>query len=659
MRSLPLLLLLCALFGWQTAACQTGPPPFVAFTADAYDAGESNFAAVQDNRGLLYVANQDGVLEFDGLDWRLIRLPENVPATALAVSDSGRVYVGGENAFGYLKPDQLGQLSYTSLRGKVSAGNNSGKVTDIEVTQDGVYFIAEATVFRWSGTALSKVEVVENSVHDLRQLALVPRYGLVRLKGDEMSRIDTQPLRAQEINNDDFTALTRYNKGAYIVTTKSEIFLYNGRRFKKVNTKADDFFENNIISEVAPTIGGRYAVGTERGGVVFMSPDGRIQTVLNQSAGLPNESVQGFWMDNQGGLWLLLEKGLARAEVNSPVSQFDDNDGLKGDVNDMLRVGTTLYVATEHGLYYLDTEEPRAVFKPVYGILSSTWGVTQQRYEVYAGASSGLYHLEQQDTASRLMEGDYAGMLRSRVFRNRFYMPTLKGLQVATVTSPEDTVGVQPIENFKRAVKFMTEDRYGRLWVQGKRWTYLMAFKTEVDSTVEFYNITYGKELPRPYKLFKYKGEVVFGTRRGFYTYDLNTGEMVKDSTFGERWHNRPIDYFYQRNNGQVLINSAGTLWLGTKNQESGQWAWEKRTFLRFPGIRVTFIAEELGRQPVVWIGHTDGLLRWDPTITPDYSYDYLTLLRASEHRAQRFAAVWRRFSGVERQLCGRRARFH
>ncbi|MFW5659724.1 MAG: triple tyrosine motif-containing protein, partial [Bacteroidota bacterium] len=620
-------LLLCLIFAvlcTQLAVAQTGPPPFIAFTPEAYDAGDGNHAAVQDRRGLLYVANSQGVMEFDGLDWRLIPLPDNAPATELAVSDSGRVYVGSNNGFGYLQPNDIGVLSYQSLRENLKGVEDIGRVDDILITNDGVYFVAENGIYRWDGKQMSVVERQEKSTYGIKQLELLSDGTLVSLQADKALPIQL-PDNLKEV---EFTAFTRYTDKSYILTTKSEIFLYDGGRFRKVNTKADDFFENNIISEVTPTTGARYAVGTLRGGVVFMSPDGRIQTVLNQSAGLPNETVQGLYTDNQGGLWMLLEKGIARAEVNSPVSQFDENDGLKGDVNDMLRVGKTLYVATQRGLYFLDTDEPRAVFKPVYGILSNTWGVTMQRGEVYAGAGSGLYHLEKQDTANRIYKDELAGMLRSRVFRNRFYAPRLKGLQVLEVSSPEDTVGYQDVENFNREVQEMKEDRYGRLWVRGKRWTYIMAFKAEVDSTVEFFNISYGKDLPEPYKLFKYRGEVMFGTRRGFYKYDLQSGEMRKDSSLGERWLDQPIDYFYQRRNGQVLINSAGQLWLGTKNQETGEWAWDKRRFLRFPGISVTFITEEFGNSPAVWIGHTDSLLRWDPSIQPDYTYDYLTLLR-------------------------------
>src|SRR5438270_10095200 len=44
-------------------------------TADVPRAGTQNFAVAQDERGIIYVGNLAGVLEYDGVRWRLIELP--------------------------------------------------------------------------------------------------------------------------------------------------------------------------------------------------------------------------------------------------------------------------------------------------------------------------------------------------------------------------------------------------------------------------------------------------------------------------------------------------------------------------------------------------------------------------------------------------------
>lgn len=70
---------------------------------------------VQRSNGLMYFANNEGVLEYDGNSWRLIPMPNNSVVRSLAVDSLQRVYVGAYNELGYLESDQQGKLSYHSL----------------------------------------------------------------------------------------------------------------------------------------------------------------------------------------------------------------------------------------------------------------------------------------------------------------------------------------------------------------------------------------------------------------------------------------------------------------------------------------------------------------------------------------------------------------
>jgi len=91
--------------------------PFIRnYKAYEYKASQQNWAIAQDKRGILYFGNNDGLLEFDGVNWRLIRLP---CVRSLAVNPSGRIYIGLEIDFGYLDPDKNGNYQYFSLKSKV------------------------------------------------------------------------------------------------------------------------------------------------------------------------------------------------------------------------------------------------------------------------------------------------------------------------------------------------------------------------------------------------------------------------------------------------------------------------------------------------------------------------------------------------------------
>ncbi|MBR2887837.1 MAG: hypothetical protein IKB95_06390, partial [Bacteroidales bacterium] len=71
-----------------------GTPYIKNFFPEDYNSSKQNWCAVQDFRGILYVANTQGVLEYDGVNWRSISTSKNSSALALALSnDKRRVYV--------------------------------------------------------------------------------------------------------------------------------------------------------------------------------------------------------------------------------------------------------------------------------------------------------------------------------------------------------------------------------------------------------------------------------------------------------------------------------------------------------------------------------------------------------------------------------------
>src|SRR6056297_3012779 len=74
-----------------------------------------NWAILQDQRGMMYIGNGNGVMEYDGESFRLIEFPDKATTRSMAIDTSNRVYVGSVGDFGYLEPDSLGRTKYVSL----------------------------------------------------------------------------------------------------------------------------------------------------------------------------------------------------------------------------------------------------------------------------------------------------------------------------------------------------------------------------------------------------------------------------------------------------------------------------------------------------------------------------------------------------------------
>ena len=102
-----------------TAQNTIGLPDIINFKKAAYHAGLQNWDFKQDQKGLLYVANNEGMLTFDGRNWELHPLPNKTIARSLEIVGDSLIYVGGQGELGYFKTNQNGSLIYTSLIDKI------------------------------------------------------------------------------------------------------------------------------------------------------------------------------------------------------------------------------------------------------------------------------------------------------------------------------------------------------------------------------------------------------------------------------------------------------------------------------------------------------------------------------------------------------------
>ncbi|HNO10424.1 MAG TPA: hypothetical protein PKI67_05820 [bacterium] len=72
MKSTIMYSLLCLIYFSPLAAQDEQGEPFIRnYFPQEYRAQSQNWSIVQDHRGLMYFGNNDGVLEFDGIRWRL------------------------------------------------------------------------------------------------------------------------------------------------------------------------------------------------------------------------------------------------------------------------------------------------------------------------------------------------------------------------------------------------------------------------------------------------------------------------------------------------------------------------------------------------------------------------------------------------------------
>ena len=95
-------------------------PPIDIFTPQDYGAEDQNWSITQDDNNFVYMANNAGLLEYNGATWKLYESPNEDILRSVRVIGS-RIYSGGHMDFGFWEKNNLGKLDYTSLVANIGA----------------------------------------------------------------------------------------------------------------------------------------------------------------------------------------------------------------------------------------------------------------------------------------------------------------------------------------------------------------------------------------------------------------------------------------------------------------------------------------------------------------------------------------------------------
>src|SRR5690606_32144637 len=98
----------CSSWGFQER------PPIQFYTPSDYNAENQNWSISQSREKYIYIANNKGLLEFNGAKWMLYTSLNQSTIRSVEVIDT-TIYTGSYREFGYWNRNNYGKLEYTSL----------------------------------------------------------------------------------------------------------------------------------------------------------------------------------------------------------------------------------------------------------------------------------------------------------------------------------------------------------------------------------------------------------------------------------------------------------------------------------------------------------------------------------------------------------------
>ncbi|MGH1366820.1 MAG: hybrid sensor histidine kinase/response regulator transcription factor [Calditrichia bacterium] len=334
---------------------EAGVPYIQNYSPSDYGYNPQNWAAAQDEAGILYFGNTDGLLEFDGTHWKLHALPRRSPVRAIAM-DKDRIYIGSSGEIGFFKRDSYGTLTYTSLMNKIPEEfRDFRSVWSIYVSERQVFFRTNTHVIRLKDDTCNlwrtKTRYHQSYFIDNVLYVLERNIGLKFLSGDSL-----QLAPAGEFFKDKFVfSFLPFEQGKYLLTSRQHgMFIYDTK-------SVEPFFmpEQQFVSDSRPFNGvalgnGLFALATLRNGLLLFDKSGNVQQVINKTIGLQDNYCTSIFRDRENGIWVTLNNGLSRIELIAPLTRFRHDTGLNGTIVTALRHDSKLYVGSTSGLFVLD-----------------------------------------------------------------------------------------------------------------------------------------------------------------------------------------------------------------------------------------------------------------------------------------------------------------
>lgn len=536
-----------------------------------YHGANQNWDVCQAKSGIMYFANSDGLIEYDGASWKLFTLPRKQIVRSVAVDSMGRVYVGAHEEFGYWERNSLGQFEYFSLVDLVSdVSIKNQDIWKICVLNDRVYFQSFAGIFSYDGKSMDMIDTPANifslfKIED-RLLVSIQKMGLYELKADSLILLKgSNQLAPQTIN-----VVVPYSDEELLIGTESGgLYLYSNNKLSPWKNAADGILRSSHLNKAASVEVGDnsyFIFGTITQGLLVLDRNGQIYSHLTKGNGLQNNTILGIKVDEYKNLWLSLDNGIDFINLNSTFRYFQDRSGELGTVYSAAIFQNKLYLGTNHGLFCADWDARHFRLLSDFSLIKNTqgqvWDLKLIDDVLFCGHNSGSFIISRQgikkisnvsggwvlkqipNQPNILIQGTYIGLVVYKKEHGNWFMSHM-------------------IYGYHEPTEFLEFDFKGNLWAShAYRGLYKLQLNADYSAVLntDYYGSEEGLTEDLNVNVFKFDQQVVFSTGQQLFSYDYNKEQLAPYQKL-----NNELQSF--KNTHKILSIDRQNYWFFTKGK--------------------------------------------------------------------------------------------
>jgi DNA-binding CsgD family transcriptional regulator len=617
---------------WGQAPSLSGLPFVRTFPTVEYRAGIQNWVITEDKRGLLYVANNFGLLEFDGTQWKMYPVKNGTKVRGVAIDNRGRIFVGSQADFGFFTPSPLGELMYVSLADSLDAKyRNFDEAWSVYTDDETVYFCTFSRIYIYED---DKFEIVEgSSTLDLsflvneRLMVQVIDHGISVLRGGKLELVaggdffkGMSVSGILPVNTSEFLVST-FERGVYVIRSDGRVDVWN--------KTLQGLLVNAQVNCVIRLRNGNYAVGTQNNGLLIVSAEGKLIMQLTRGRGLENRTVLGLYEDDRENLWVAQNNGIAHVELGSPFSFIDEQKGLPGTGYAAFLDGDDFYLGTNTGLY-LQNRNESGDFSLVSNTRGQVYHVGKYRDQILVGHHRGAFAIEGEALSISQEPGSWTFL----VLKNNpdlMIGGTYFGLQLFEKING-NWKWKKRLKGFSESARVMAQDLDGNLWVtHGYKGAFKITLSPANDNIegVSFYGQEKGFPSQLLVNVFPVRNQLLFTSQRGVYIYDQKTDRFIHDKLFTPLFGEHVQIWFIQEDAlGNIYFTGDEHMGVLRRNAK-GEYALENtsfnsiRKYLNDDLINITILQNN-----EVLFGAKEGFIHFNPKRTTLLPAEFKTLIR-------------------------------
>ncbi|RKR12389.1 regulatory LuxR family protein [Maribacter vaceletii] len=404
-------------------------PPIQNFSAVTYGGANQNWSITQSKEKYIYVANNSGLLAFDGANWKLYASPNgSVIRSVKAINN--RIYTGCYMEFGFWEKEDTGILKYNSI----SSNSDLTLVEDeqfwnITEYKDWILFqsLQQIYIYNTKDFSLNIIESPSKRAQIFRIGESIyfqkSGLGIFKIENGTSVLVTDSPIIKENLIIGIFlrdNKLMFLSENGIFYSLEEDNLKVWPTALDRLSTKVNVYSSLQLQDE-------SIVVGTISNGIYHIDREGNLVNAINQQKGLNNNTVLSIFEDEEKNLWLALDNGLSVVNLSSPFKEYIDNIGSLGQVYSAIVKDDYLYLGTNQGVFYKHKNSDND-FEFMSSTKGQVWALRMVNGDLFCGHNNGTYQIKNKkaklissipgtwdikpfkDNPDLLLQGNYQGI---------------------------------------------------------------------------------------------------------------------------------------------------------------------------------------------------------------------------------------------------------